>query len=74
MLPPLRLAEHFRFNFGYTFFSMNNIVRPGDQIDRVVNIQPLFTGGGFGVARPLPTFRETILNTHTINLGFEFFY
>jgi hypothetical protein len=69
-----QLLQGFRFNVGYTFFGMNNIVRPGDQIDRTVNIQPLFTGGGFGVARPLPTFRETMLNTHTVNLGFEWFY
>lgn len=69
-----QLLQGFRFNVGYTFFGINNIVRPGDQIDRTVNIQPLFTGGGFGVARPLPTFRETMLNTHTINLGFEWMY
>lgn len=69
-----QLAPWFRFNVGYTFLGINNIVRPGDQIDRTVNIQPLFTGGGFGVARPAPTFRETMLNTHTFNLGFEWFY
>jgi hypothetical protein len=69
-----RLAQHFRFNFGYTYFAINNMVRPGDQIDRSVNIQPLFSGGGLGVARPLPTLRETMFNTHSINFGFEFLF
>lgn len=70
----IRFSDHFRFTFGYTFFAIQNIVRPGDQIDRTVNIQPLFSGGGLGVARPAPTFRETMLSTHAINFGFEWLF
>lgn len=69
-----KLTENFRVNVGYTYFTMGNIVRPGDQIDRTINIQPLFSGGGVGVARPSPTFRETTFNAHMLNLGFEFLF
>jgi hypothetical protein len=70
----LKITENFRVNVGYTFFTMGNIVRPGDQIDRTINIQPLFSGGGVGVARPGPTYRETTFSTQMLNLGFEFLF
>src|SRR5260370_37355575 len=30
-----------RLQVGYTFMYLNKVIRPGDQIDRVVNIQPV---------------------------------
>lgn len=69
-----QVTENFRFNVGYTFFMINGIVRPGDQIDRNVNIQPLLSGGGFGVARPVPVWGETTFYTQIVNFGFEFMY
>lgn len=70
----IRVNDYFRFNVGYSIFAIGNIVRPGDQIDRTINVQTPFTGGGVGVARPQPTFRETTFSTQMLNLGFEFVY
>lgn len=54
---------------GYSALYWNNVVRPGDQIDRVVN--PTQRGGGtlVGDARPSPFFQRTDLWFHTVSFG-----
>jgi hypothetical protein len=68
------ITDMLRLNFGYNFFYLQNVARVGNQIDTTVNIQPLNSGGGFGVARPLPIFRESTFVNHIVNFGFELLY
>lgn len=53
----------------YSALYWNNVVRPGDQIDRVVN--PTQRGGGtlVGDARPQPLFHRTDLWFHAVGFG-----
>jgi hypothetical protein len=61
---------------GYTFLYWSDVVRPGDQIDRVVNLTQLPTNLGpgtlVGPARPAVLFKETDFWAQGINLGVEF--
>lgn len=67
------LSDRIRFHVGYTYFWMYNTVRPGDQIDRRVNIQPLLSGGGFGAPLPTPpSFQRSIFDTQMLNFALEF--
>jgi len=66
------IAECLRFKVGYTYFSMNRVVRPGDQINQVVNIQAI------GQTNPIPPLdpqfyrRESVIWFQAINVGLEF--
>lgn len=66
------IAEFLRFKVGYTYFSMNRAVRPGDQINQVVNIQAI------GQTNPIPPLepqfyrRESVIWFQAINVGLEF--
>lgn len=66
------IAEFLRFKVGYTYFSMNRVVRPGDQISHVVNIQAI------GQTNPIPPLepqfirRESVIWFQAINVGLEF--
>jgi hypothetical protein len=40
--------EHFRVSMGYDFLYWNHVVRPGDQIDRQVNVGAIGDPGQFG--------------------------
>jgi hypothetical protein len=66
--------DNIKLGVGYTIFYMDKIVRPGDQIDTVINVQPLFSGGGFGIARPVETIRETNWVTQSINFTVQFIF
>jgi hypothetical protein len=61
---------------GYTFLYLSDAVRPGDQIDRVVNPTLLPTSppttGPIGPARPSFTFKETDFWAQGIHCGVEF--
>jgi Putative beta barrel porin-7 (BBP7) len=63
---------------GYRFLYLSEAVRPGDQIDRVVNptllptTQP--TTGLIGPARPNFVFKETDFWAQGIHCGLEFRY
>jgi hypothetical protein len=75
----LKLGYHFTDNLratvGYDILHVNNVIRPGDQIDLSINPtqlngQPLNPNpGGF---RPAVTFRETDLWLQGFNAGIEF--
>src|SRR5205085_213904 len=56
-------GEHTRFFVGYNFLELSDAVRPGDQIDRMVNtslipFQPRFTPPVSGPERPLLALRS----------------
>ena len=58
---------------GYNFLGWTNVIRPGDQIDRTVDLTfvpnaPLVT---FAANRPVPTFRQTDLWVNGIQAGVE---
>jgi hypothetical protein len=66
----------FRVFAGYTFLYLSDVVRPGEQVDRVINLSRVPTGPTFGPlqgpARPALPFRETDFWAHGFNFGFEF--
>ena len=68
------INDNVKLGVGYTLFYMDRIVRPGDQIDTTINVQPLFSGGGFGIARPAENIRETNWVTQSINFTVEFIF
>ncbi|MFM7151743.1 MAG: BBP7 family outer membrane beta-barrel protein [Gemmataceae bacterium] len=62
-----------RFTIGYRFLYVSDVIRPGDQVSRVVNprlvpTSPLFTGSG-GPAVPQPTFQSTDFWAQGLTLG-----
>jgi hypothetical protein len=80
-----QVTNNLRAYLGYDLLYLNNAVRPGDQIDRTVNIAQrpgvLIMGntavavpGGLngGPARPMPLFKETDFWAHGVNFGLEF--
>lgn len=66
------IAQFLRFTVGYTYFSMNRVVRPGDQINQVVNVQAI------GQTNPIPPLepqfyrRESVIWFQAINVGLIF--
>jgi hypothetical protein len=78
-----QLTEWCRATVGYNFLFMNNVVRPGDQVDRVIDVTqvPNFVPPGVtvppnptGVPRPLVPFRETNFWAQGVTFGLEFRY
>lgn len=68
------LTQHLRATVGYDFLYVSSVVRPGDQIDRVVNTTQLGGAALGGVARPMPLFNTTDFYAHGLNLGLEYRY
>jgi hypothetical protein len=71
-----KINDRWRVFTGYNFIYWNSVVRPGDQIDRAVNINqlPTHTGPFVGPARPAFGFKETDFWAHGVNIGLEFKY
>jgi hypothetical protein len=75
-----RITENLRAQVGYSFLYLNNVVRPGDQVN--TNINPVLapTRGGTGPsaasgpAEPAPLFRKDDFWAHGINAGLTFRY
>jgi hypothetical protein len=70
------LSEHSRFFVGYNFLSLSDAVRPGDQIDRTVNVNqvpfpPVGLPPGRGPERPLLAVNPSDLWLQGLILGFE---
>lgn len=67
-----------RFRTGYSFLLWNDVVRPGDQIDPVVNPAYVPTDRRYGSAaapaRPAFNIGEQTLWLHTLSVGMEFHY
>jgi len=71
----INLTDHLRLNVGYTFLAMTNTLRAGDQMDRVINIQPLLADAPTApLSPPPPTFRQSTFTTHMLNVGLEFLF
>lgn len=66
------VTENFRLKVGYTFFYLSKVVRPGDQIDRVVNIQAVGVDVPGPPFRPAFAFRQSSFWGQFFNLGVEF--
>ena len=73
------MTEHIRLSMGYTFLYWSDVVRPGDQVDRVVDFtkvpsfQPL--PAGFPAApqnRPAVLFKENDFYAHGLNFSVLF--
>lgn len=73
-----QITEHMRAHVGYTFLYLSNAVRPGEQVDRVVNSSQLPTVMGpgtlVGLPRPTVLFRETDFWAQGLDFGLEFRY
>lgn len=73
-----QITEHIRTHLGYTFIYWSNVVRPGDQIDRVVDTTniPNFRNGDLptGQARPSVPFKQSDFWAQGFNGGLEFLW
>ena len=71
----LKLSDVGRFYVGYNFLYLSEAVRPGDQIDRVINpsqIAALNPGGAFtGSDRPRPVLKGTDFWVQGLIIGLE---
>jgi hypothetical protein len=71
-----QISKHWRFLVGYSFLYVSDVVRPGNQIDRGINVTqlPSVLGPGtlVGAARPTFTFHSTDFWAQGVSLGFEF--
>jgi hypothetical protein len=67
------LTDHIRVFAGYEYLFMDRVVRPGDQIDRVVNGSQGFggvlSGAATGVPRPAPMFNQSNFSAHGFSVG-----
>ena len=70
----LRLTDRLKASVGYNFLAWSSVVRPGDQIDRTVDLSvvPNFPQSQSSGNRPLPTFRESNLWAQGVQFGVEY--
>lgn len=67
-----RPHDNIRLFLGYTFLYWTDVVRPADQIDRTVNVQPVNFAGQLGTAaRPAPLFVDTDYWVQGLTFGVE---
>jgi hypothetical protein len=74
-----QVTDHIRAFVGYNFLWWSSVLRPGDQIDRVLDITqiPNFATNGAaptGAGRPAVPFKETSFWAQGLNVGIEFRY
>lgn len=74
-----QITDHLSAYAGYNFLYVNNVVRPGDQIDRVVNPSQLLRSTDpnrannlVGPARPVFVFNDTDFWAQGVNFGLEY--
>jgi Putative beta barrel porin-7 (BBP7) len=67
-------GRYVRATVGYDYLYWSNVVRPGDQIGRVVNDTQAIGGTLVGAARPAPQFNHTDFYAHGVSFGLEFRY
>jgi hypothetical protein len=69
------LTSNLRLRVGYDFLFISSVVRPGDQIDPVLNPNHVPIDGGFGTPggpnRPTFDMHSTSFWTHGVNVGIE---
>lgn len=68
------ITERLRFQVGYSFLMQNRTVRPGDQMDRVINRQDVLAPQTEPALPGPPSFRQSYFYAHMLNLGLEFIY
>ena len=72
------ITHWMRATVGYSFLAWNGVVRPGNQIDRNVNVGEVPSDQYFGVATgpaaPLFHFTNELFWVNTLNFGLEFHY
>jgi hypothetical protein len=73
-----QVTQHLRAFVGYSFLYWSNVVRPGDQIDRGVNLTQVPGSATashlIGPARPAPVLRDTDFWAQGISFGVAFRY
>jgi hypothetical protein len=71
-----QFATWLRVYVGYSFLYWSQVARPGDQIDRALNVNQIPTSQSFGAAgggsRPLPLLNSTDFWAHGVHFGLEF--
>jgi hypothetical protein len=67
-------TDHFRLYVGYNVLYWSSVVRPGNQIDRVVNTNLLPPAVGGGPARPGFAFNPSEFWAQGVTFGLEFKY
>jgi hypothetical protein len=75
-----QVTDHLKAFVGYNFLYWSNVIRPGDQIDRVLDVNriPRFVNLPAGTIppvfppRPAPLFRDTDFWAQGVNLGLEY--
>lgn len=70
----LDVTRYLRTFIGYNFLYVSSVVRPGDQVDPVVNLSQMGGGPLVGPARPAPRFETTDFWAQGVNFGVEFRY
>ncbi len=65
------LMDYLRLCGGYSFMYLAQVYRPGDQFDRVVNIQPLNAPAQVGPARPSQVGASNDFWVQWVNIGLE---
>lgn len=68
------ITERVRASVGYTFLYLSDVVRPGDQVDRVINESQRLGAPLVGPARPMPLFNTTDFWAQGVSFGLEFTY
>jgi hypothetical protein len=73
-----QLTDHVRLFVGYNFLYASSVVRPGDQIDRTINLSQVPTVFGqsplVGAPRPRPMFQQTDFWAQGVQFGVEVKY
>jgi hypothetical protein len=72
-----QLTDRLRAFVGYNFIYMSNVVRPGDQIDRVLNTNQIPPGTATppaGPVHPVVPFKTTEFWAQGVSFGLEFRY
>ncbi len=71
-----QITDHLHAHVGYNYLCWTSVIRPGDQIDRVVNVSQLPTLNGPGVlvgpASPVVPFGRSTFWAQGVDFGFEF--
>ena len=74
----MNLSSRLRSYLGYNFLYVSNVARPGNQIDRAVNVNHVPTDPAFGTpggpARPAFSFHGSDYWAQGLNFGLEFRY
>jgi len=70
----VRITDWVYATVGYSFLYLSDVARPGDQVDRNVNVQPVPAGVPALIppAAPPPTFRSTNFWAQGLDIGLRF--